>query len=254
MADQSHRKMPFRPSRRRVLGTVASAVAAGAVGWASTPGHAAGALADLLSPHILSFLNVHTAQTLAIPYGIDGKVAPAIMPAVCQLLHDHHDGSSHEIDSKLLDVVFAIVQSVGGGARTTIQVLSGYRSPRTNSILRLTDEGVAVNSFHMRGQAVDFWIPGCPLIELHRAALAIRGGGVGYYPSHNFIHVDVGPVRHWGSFGGGATVAVGGMPGGHETLMVGGRPMHLTPIQARTLAMHRRALLWDHQHRKLFGR
>ena len=114
--------------------------------------------------------------------------------------------------------------------------------------MRLTDEGVAVNSFHMRGQAIDFYIPGCPLAELHRAALAARGGGVGYYPAHNFIHVDVGPVRQWGSFGGAIP-----MPMGHESLMVGGRPMHLTPVQARNLAMHRRALMWDHQHRRLMG-
>ena len=88
---------------------------AGTVDLASSPGQAAGRLADLLAPHILSFLNVHTAEALAVPYGLDGKVVPGAMPAVRHLLHDHHDGSDHEIDSKLLDVLFTIVQSVGGG-------------------------------------------------------------------------------------------------------------------------------------------
>jgi uncharacterized protein YcbK (DUF882 family) len=256
MAEQDDPGRRFRPGRRRFLGYVASAVAAGAVDLASKPGQAAGNLADLLAPRALSFFNVHTTERLAVPYGIDGKVVPAAMPAVCQLLHDHHDGSLHEIDSRLLDLLFVIVRSVGGGGSggATLQVLSGYRSPHTNSMLRLSDESVAVNSFHMRGQAIDFWIPGCPLMELHRAALAARGGGVGYYPAHNFIHVDVGPVRQWNSFGWTAARPVGGLPAGHESLMIDGRLMHLTPIQARTLAMHRRALLWDRQHRKLFGR
>ena len=239
----------LRPSRRRFLGGAAAAMAAGAVGMAAGSGQAAGRLADLLSPHILSFLNVHTAEALAVPYGLDGRVVPGAMPAVRHLLHDHHDGSDHEIDSRLLDLVFTIVRSVGGGAHTTLQVLSGYRSPHTNSVLRLADESVAVNSYHMRGQAIDFYIPGCSLDELHRAALSARGGGVGYYPAHNFIHVDVGPVRQWGAFG----VAAPMQSMGHESLMVGGRPMRLTPAQARSLAMHRRALLWDHRRRGLAG-
>jgi uncharacterized protein YcbK (DUF882 family) len=239
-----------------MLRSLISAAATAALTLAAKPGRAAENLADLLAPRTLSLFNVHTAERLAIPYGIDGRVIPAAMPAVSQLLHDHHDGSVHEIDSRLLEVLFAIVRSVGGGGSggTTLQVLSGYRSPHTNSLLRLSDEGVAVNSFHMRGQAIDFWIPGLPLTELHRAALAVRGGGVGYYPAHHFIHVDVGPVRHWGSFGWSPA-----LPPGHgesfqgSTLMVNGRPMHLTPIQARTLAMHRRALLWDRQRRRLTG-
>ncbi|MGH7634227.1 MAG: YcbK family protein, partial [Gemmatimonadaceae bacterium] len=81
---------------------------------------------------------------------------------------------------------------------------SGYRTPATNA--RLVAEGAAVNSLHMRGQAADISLRGRTLSQLHTAALSLRGGGVGYYPAHDFIHVDVGPLRTW-TGAGGATYA-----------------------------------------------
>lgn len=77
------------------------------------------------------------------------------------------------------------------------QIFSGYRSPETNARLRRAGIGAAPNSYHLKGQAVDLWLPGSATTALHKAALAARRGGVGYYPDRHFVHLDVGPVRHW---------------------------------------------------------
>lgn len=248
MADGDQRSL--RLGRRRVLKLAASAVMTGTLAL-SAKAVGAAELVDMLGAHYLSFLNVHTSERLAVPFATEGTVAPTVLPAVRQLLHDHHDGSLHDIDPKLLDALFAIMRMVGGA--NVIHVVSGYRSPHTNSMLRMTYDGVAADSFHMRGQAVDFWVPGVPLADLHRAAVSIRAGGVGYYPAHQFIHVDVGPVRHWGGGAAGGGRGLGG-PFGGEILTVNGKVMRLTPVQARTLSMHRRAVLWDRRRLKLLGK
>ena len=234
--------------RRGLLRLIGAALLGGTTAATSKVGEAA-ALVDMLSARYLSFLNVHTSARLAVPYALEGTVMPTVMPAVNELLHDHHDGSHHDIDPKLLDALYAIMRLVGG--TQTLHVVSGYRSPQTNSMLRMLYDGVAANSYHMRGQAIDFWVPGVPLADLHRAAVSVRAGGVGYYPAQQFIHVDVGPIRHWGGGTGGGHGFT--MPVGYEGLTFNGRRMRLTPIQARTLSMHRRALIWDRQHRKLTG-
>jgi uncharacterized protein YcbK (DUF882 family) len=76
-------------------------------------------------------------------------------------------------------------------------VISGYRSPETNALLRKRNRGVAKNSLHVVGKAIDIRLPGVPLSVLRRVAVKLRGGGVGYYPRSNFIHVDIGRVRYW---------------------------------------------------------
>ena len=76
-------------------------------------------------------------------------------------------------------------------------IISGYRSPKTNAFLRRRSSGVAANSFHMYGKAADVRVPGCSLSLLRRVAMDLTEGGVGYYPRSNFVHVDVGPVRFW---------------------------------------------------------
>jgi uncharacterized protein YcbK (DUF882 family) len=204
---------------------------------------------------LLSFLNVHTTARLSVPIA-GGLVTPEALGEVRQLLHDHHDGTLHDIDPRLLTLLSSLMGLVGGlvGGAGTIHVLSGYRSPHTNSVLRQSTEGVAPNSYHMRGQAIDFWVPGVPLETLHHAALSIRGGGVGYYPAHNFLHVDVGPVRQWGGFGGiRHDDWLPNSGGGSAQVMIDGRPMHLTRIQARKLAMHRRALAFFRRQRHHSG-
>jgi uncharacterized protein YcbK (DUF882 family) len=83
------------------------------------------------------------------------------------------------------------------GAKGQVHVVSGYRSPETNAYLREVSDGVAQNSYHMKGQAIDLSLPDRSLRSLHKAALSLHAGGVGYYPDSNFVHVDTGPVRHW---------------------------------------------------------
>ena len=84
------------------------------------------------------------------------------------------------------------------GTQQPFEVISGYRSPATNDTLRSTrGGGVAKHSLHMVGKAIDVRLPGVPLTELRDAALSLRQGGVGFYPSEQFVHLDTGPVRRW---------------------------------------------------------
>ena len=83
------------------------------------------------------------------------------------------------------------------GRPDAVQIISGYRSPASNAALHARSSGVATRSLHMQGMAMDIRVPGAPLERLRNAALALRRGGVGYYPASNFVHVDVGKVRQW---------------------------------------------------------
>jgi uncharacterized protein YcbK (DUF882 family) len=102
------------------------------------------------------------------------------------------------IDVRLLDLLHSLHAELQ--TRDPYHVISGYRSPKTNSMLSMrggADTGVASKSLHMVGQAIDVRVPGVPLRELHKAAVSLKKGGVGVYPSSNFVHVDVGRVRYW---------------------------------------------------------
>ena len=100
-----------------------------------------------------------------------------------------------DIDVRLLDLLNALSRKIA--ADRPLHVISGYRSPRTNAFLRSNGSGVAEHSLHLLGQAVDIRLPGLGLRDLYRAALSLRGGGVGFYPVSDFVHVDVGRVRTW---------------------------------------------------------
>jgi uncharacterized protein YcbK (DUF882 family) len=144
----------------------------------------------------VALLNVHTGERLNLEYWAKGRYVKDAMRAAARLLRDHRSGSVHAIDPHLLDVIHALQARTG--SRGPFHVVSGYRSPETNESLREADYGgVARHSYHMQGKAVDLFLPGGSLGRLHRAALSLRAGGVGYYPESNFIHVDTGPVRRW---------------------------------------------------------
>ena len=100
------------------------------------------------------------------------------------------------MDPRLLDLLVELRARL----RTTapFHVISGYRSPATNAMLAATTEGVASNSLHMDGMAIDIRVPNRPLRQLHQVALNLEAGGVGYYPRSDFVHVDTGRVRRWG--------------------------------------------------------
>lgn len=140
---------------------------------------------------------IHTKEKAEITYMRNGRYDQRGLEQVNRFLRDWRRNEPAKMDPKLLDVVWQVYQAVG--ARDYIHVVSAYRSPATNNMLRGRSSGVAENSQHTRGKAMDFYIPGVPLAKLRAAAFKIEGGGVGYYPKSGspFVHLDVGNVRSW---------------------------------------------------------
>jgi uncharacterized protein YcbK (DUF882 family) len=143
----------------------------------------------------LRLYNTHTGEQLTATYWAAGQYQPGEIAALDRLLRDHRSGEVQALDRRLFDILHALQQQTG--AQGTYEVISGYRSPATNNQLRRASGGVAKNSLHTRGQAIDIRLTGVALPDLRRAALGLRAGGVGYYPASNFIHVDTGRVRSW---------------------------------------------------------
>lgn len=143
----------------------------------------------------LSFLNLHTSETLAATYWADGDYLPESLNAINYVLRDFRSEEVKAIDTRLLDLLYAL----HGAMESTepFHVISGYRSPSTNQALINAGRGVAKQSLHVRGMAIDIRLPGRKLGAVYRTAQAMRAGGVGMYEKSNFVHVDVGRVRYW---------------------------------------------------------
>jgi uncharacterized protein YcbK (DUF882 family) len=181
-----------------------SSAAAATVAALPSQGWAQDAIGDYLQqilptttePRRVAIHNLHTDERVDAVYFDDGRYVPDALAAVNHVMRDYRTGDVHVMDPQLLDLMHTLSKTV----ETTqpFQIISGYRSPKTNAMLHERSAGVAVNSFHMRGMATDIRLPDVSLPNLHRAALAMQRGGVGYYPESDFIHVDVGPVRTWG--------------------------------------------------------
>lgn len=174
-------------TRRRFIGAAASAALTIIV---ANPVRAA---ADWMRQ--LSFHNAHTDERLACVYWADGFYLPGALRDIDFILRDYRNGEIKTIDPQLLDLLFALRKTVG--TTKPFDVISGYRSPATNRMLYEQGAGVAKNSLHVEGRAVDIRLPGVKLKKLHKAAVALKMGGVGYYPQSGFIHVDTGRVRYW---------------------------------------------------------
>lgn len=143
----------------------------------------------------LYFYNLHTKEDLCITYCRDGEYIPEALKDFNYILRDHYNGAVRHIDTKLLDLMFAIREKLG--TREPFHIISGYRTPKTNAYLKKLGKVVSSRSLHMYGKAVDVRLPGTSLKTLRRAAYELKGGGVGYYPRSNFVHIDVGKVRYW---------------------------------------------------------
>jgi len=143
----------------------------------------------------IRLVNAHTGEEFQSVYWRDGTYLPDTMHQVSNLLRDHLSGDTHPIDPRLIDLLGDLRQSVGSSE--PFQVISGYRSPRTNAWMHRHQRGVAAHSLHMRGQAADIVLADADLYSLHNAALELGEGGVGYYPRSGFVHVDTGAVREW---------------------------------------------------------
>jgi uncharacterized protein YcbK (DUF882 family) len=143
----------------------------------------------------LAFYNTHTGETLKAVYWDQGTYVPQALVEINYILRDHRTGEVREIEPALLDLLCALQQKLGSSA--PFSIISGYRSSETNSHLSSKNKGVAKNSMHLLGKAIDIRLPGHELKTLQRAAVDLQRGGVGYYPSSDFVHVDVGRVRYW---------------------------------------------------------
>lgn len=146
----------------------------------------------------LSFFNTHTGERLTSTYCCDGRYEPEALQQINHILRDFRVDEVKAIDTKLLD----LLHELGGTLHTDqpFHIISGYRSPHTNQLLRArggNTTGVASKSLHMVGKAIDLRVPGVRLDDLRGAARSLKLGGVGYYPSSNFVHVDTGRVRFW---------------------------------------------------------
>ena len=164
---------------------------------AATTFIARGALAlPARNERILGFHSLHTGEKFVGPYWEKGNYLADALAQIRHVLRDHRNDEEHEVDPNLLD----LLTELRGHLQTAqpFQVICGYRSPQTNDEMREEGHrGVAAHSYHMAGQAIDIRVEGRSLKSVRNAALTMAAGGVGYYRRSNFVHVDVGPVRHW---------------------------------------------------------
>ena len=153
-----------------------------------------GALATIVKPRQLCFYHTHTGEKIEIEY-TPGKYRAPVRHALEDFLRDFRTGEKHPLDPHLFDSLCAIQDCCG--RQTSFEVISAYRSPKTNAYLRQNSSGVARKSLHMQGRAIDIRVSELPTGMLRDLALQIHNGGVGYYPKSDFIHIDTGRKRNW---------------------------------------------------------
>jgi uncharacterized protein YcbK (DUF882 family) len=145
----------------------------------------------------LAFHNTHTNEKLDAPYWIAGRYQESGLTAIDWILRDHRTGDVTRIDPKLLDLLHVLKEQAAGPESPAVyEIISGYRSPHSNEMLRTRSGAVARHSLHLKGMAADVRLTGVPLTRLREAALDMKKGGVGYY-TDQFLHVDTGRVRSW---------------------------------------------------------
>jgi len=177
-------------SRRSFLASVA-----GVAMSMAAPGVLASVAPAAVGDRKLSFYNTHTGEKLSTTFWSDGNYLDDGIEEISWLLRDHRAEQANTMDPKLLDLLYQLQAKVEHQGE--FHVISGYRSPATNKMLSKSSSGVAKRSYHMLGQAIDVRLPGFDTRQLHKAAKSLKGGGVGYYASSDFVHLDVGLVRYW---------------------------------------------------------
>jgi len=143
----------------------------------------------------ISLFNNHTGESVSTVYWVQGSYINESLQEIDSVLRDHRNDAVHAMDINLIDTLYRMHQKVGG--RGEYRVISGYRSPETNAMLRKTTKGVAKHSLHMQGRAIDIHLFDRRLSKLKDAARSLRSGGVGYYPKSSFVHIDTGASRYW---------------------------------------------------------
>ncbi|MBM7342341.1 YcbK family protein [Pantoea coffeiphila] len=179
----------FDSNRRKLL-----ALGGAALGVALLPTQAFASLSTS-RPRVLTLSNLNTGESLKTEFFNGKKYDKDELVRLNHFFRDYRANKIKTIDPHLFDQLFRLQTMLD--TRKPVQLISGYRSLATNNSLRSHSRGVAKHSYHTLGQAMDFHIDGIALSNVRKAALALRAGGVGYYPSSNFVHIDTGPVRHW---------------------------------------------------------
>ena len=150
---------------------------------------------DLSSPRSLSLVNFNTKEEMTVTYWSNGAYHRSALDQLNQFLRDSRDSGTTEMDPLLFDVLWHTARIAGYSGQ--IEVLSAFRSPESNAWLASVSRGVARDSQHMNGNAMDIRFPGVPVFRIRQAARALNMGGVGFYPRSGFVHLDTGPVRYW---------------------------------------------------------
>ncbi len=166
-----------------------------ALAVASTPTFAR---RNLDTHRVLSFHHLHTDERLTLTYRKGDHYQRSSLTRLDHFLRDFRTGDITAIDPKLFDLLFDIKQSLGHDD-AVFEIVSGYRSPKTNAMLSRASSGVAKRSLHMSGKAIDIRLSDMPTRSIRDAALRLARGGVGYYSRSNFVHLDTGNVRQWGA-------------------------------------------------------
>ncbi len=179
-------------SRRRFITRSGKWLLAGALTPVITPLQAAPAR----NSRRLQLEHLHTEEQLSLVYAIGNNYLPSATQLLDRFLRDHYSQEIGRIDLRLFDLLHQIQQILG--CQQPFQVISGFRSPATNDQLRANGTGgVARNSLHMSGRAIDIRLAEIPLTDLRDAAMLLKAGGVGYYSQEQFVHIDTGKVRYW---------------------------------------------------------
>ena len=155
------------------------------------------AMAALLAQpsRALALNNLHTGESCALTYWENGAYVPGALATINHVLRDHRNNEEHAMDPALLDLLSVLHAKLE--TNQPYHIISGYRSPESNAAMHARSTGVASHSMHMEGKASDIRVAGRALVQVHATALAMGLGGVGYYPTSDFVHVDTGRVRQW---------------------------------------------------------
>jgi uncharacterized protein YcbK (DUF882 family) len=153
---------------------------------------------DISRPRTLSLHHLHTDERLTLTYRVGDHYQRSALQRLNQFLRDFRTGDTIPIDPRLFDLLYDVKTRIGH-EDGVFEIVSGYRSPRTNAKLRSVSSGVARKSLHMSGKAIDIRLSQMPTRKIRDTAISLGRGGVGYYPKSDFVHLDTGRVRSWGA-------------------------------------------------------
>jgi uncharacterized protein YcbK (DUF882 family) len=173
-----------------------AAFAATAVSAAPTFANAFGLLRGAGDIRRIRMYSGRTGETMDTIYWVEGEYIPEVMREITHFMRDWRSNESRAIDNRAIDI-WAAAHSLMD-TDEPYMMLSGYRSPSTNAMLRSRSRSVARNSLHMKGQAADLRLRNRSVGQMAKAAAACHAGGVGKYTGSNFVHMDCGPIRTWG--------------------------------------------------------